>query len=688
MSRQMLRPGSIHCQAPPSNIAGCSQTLIVSIIAAFVLLASGCSQMYTSDLNELVDQRTASRNLHQRPMNQDDFTVDPDVFSELPAQDDVKRADSIGVADNDSPNSNRRIPATIDESSIVVDKTAFEAAEEARARILTTQSPARDQPAQKKPATPSPIVLKAKTPEPQNRNEGELDVTPLPPQNGQVNSANQNTSSARIQFKSNPLSPITPTPITDDLKRLDSSQIVRSNLLQPIEPAEPDEQQCGDHRVAESSNNQVGENQTVNDSNEFDPVQSGNGCAKTSALDSKPNESDPIDDPQVAEWLTRFAQITVPDGYVQKPKLQILESQDLVQQIQPQWFEQAAIARRPALPGDMPHESQLANQALPIPDPESTQMASPGKDVENDFAVKDLNLQQTIADAASIDNTQIAAFHAEVAEAVVADKSTAFDPAVSVAAGQPPTDISTTVDPPKPIAWDKQLESTIDAFRAQIENTADDAQRNDLRSGLNILQSLRVHLDANHQADFFQNPQHRQYWDHQIAALSELLDQTSPTGDLAGTSSRAVKHLQLAVMQLRDIANLNISVVAFCTRVEGYGQYVPARSTEFQPGQTALIYCELENFLPVVETIGEQTIYRTRLGSRLNVLDETGKVVQQADFPVVEDIARNRRRDFYMHVPVTIGSLSPGNYQLYLTIEDLGGNKTATLESPLVFSVR
>ena len=180
----------------------------------------------------------------------------------------------------------------------------------------------------------------------------------------------------------------------------------------------------------------------------------------------------------------------------------------------------------------------------------------------------------------------------------------------------------------------------------------------------------------------------REYWDYQVDALSELLNKSVTRKDATGPASRAVHHLQQAVTQLRDMANLKVSMTQFCTKVAGYGQYVPEESNEFEPGQQTLIYCELENFIPAVETIDDQTIYRTRLKSRFHVVDSAGGMVQQVEFPVVEDVARNRRRDFYMHLPVTIGDLDPGSYQLYLTIEDLSGNKMSTMDSPMRFDVR
>ncbi|MFN5709553.1 MAG: hypothetical protein ACK48X_15985, partial [Planctomycetota bacterium] len=61
---------------------------------------------------------------------------------------------------------------------------------------------------------------------------------------------------------------------------------------------------------------------------------------------------------------------------------------------------------------------------------------------------------------------------------------------------------------------------------------------------------------------------------------------------------------------------------------------------------------------------------------------------QQAEFPIVEDVARNRRRDFYLYVPFTVGELPAGKYRVHLLVDDLLGCKQAVLDPPVEFTVR
>ena len=86
--------------------------------------------------------------------------------------------------------------------------------------------------------------------------------------------------------------------------------------------------------------------------------------------------------------------------------------------------------------------------------------------------------------------------------------------------------------------------------------------------------------------------------------------------------------------------------------------------------------------------VKEQMMSSTRLAGSYIVYDANQEVVQQEKFPVVEDLARKRRRDFYMHLPFVVGDLSPGKYTYQLMVDDVGGGKSASLEPALQFEVK
>ena len=136
------------------------------------------------------------------------------------------------------------------------------------------------------------------------------------------------------------------------------------------------------------------------------------------------------------------------------------------------------------------------------------------------------------------------------------------------------------------------------------------------------------------------------------------------------------------------MAALRVSAGKFCTEISGFGKYKPFPSSVFQAGQKTLVYCEVENYKSNAHIVNSESTYHTRLRGSYVIYDEQGRVAQQSEYPAVEDVARKRRRDFYMYFPIQIGDLAPGNYKLELLVEDLSSNKTAALKPGMTFQVR
>jgi hypothetical protein len=227
------------------------------------------------------------------------------------------------------------------------------------------------------------------------------------------------------------------------------------------------------------------------------------------------------------------------------------------------------------------------------------------------------------------------------------------------------------------LGWDVQLKATIDAFEDQIIDLAmSDYRRPQLQQSLAILHVLDDRLSSGRIA--LEQPKHRQYWQHQLTAILNML-QAAKTNEEGGRQSvsTAMEHLKSAVVELQQLSELSIARIEFCSGVSGYGQFVTMDLDEFQPDSTTLVYCEIENFLPVKETVGDREMFATRLECQLEILDQDDNVVQSVEFPVVEDVAINHRRDFYMHLPLTLANLPPGSYAVKLDVKDLGSQKSA-----------
>ncbi len=167
-----------------------------------------------------------------------------------------------------------------------------------------------------------------------------------------------------------------------------------------------------------------------------------------------------------------------------------------------------------------------------------------------------------------------------------------------------------------------------------------------------------------------------------------MLKHSTTSNQVDSLASQALEHLQQAVHELQAIAELKLPFATFCNKITGYGQYSTYSNNEFSSDQKVLIYCEIENFAPLLETKNGVTNYQTQLSSSFWIKDQEGLIVQQQDFPMVTDHARNLRRDFFMHLPVSFSELPKGIYSLQIQVRDHGSVKTAALSSPLEFSIR
>lgn|GEM_PF-5609901 len=263
--------------------------------------------------------------------------------------------------------------------------------------------------------------------------------------------------------------------------------------------------------------------------------------------------------------------------------------------------------------------------------------------------------------------------------------------AVTVAPGSAPLESKANSEPASAVTGTTELSETLNNLKNVIANSESLDPAAEFTAELTALELLieRVNVLA---ASESEPTEAQSLCEHQLQALvatlrPESLDISRPEGRQIAT--RTLEHLREATSQLEKLVSLKITHGTLCTEVRGFGQYKPFSSTEFRVGQPVLLYCEIENFCSVEEkTQSDISDYRTRLKSSLVICREDGTVAQQAEFPVVEDIARNRRRDFYLYVPFTVGELSPGKYRAHLMVDDLQGRKQAVLDPPVEFTVR
>ena len=246
------------------------------------------------------------------------------------------------------------------------------------------------------------------------------------------------------------------------------------------------------------------------------------------------------------------------------------------------------------------------------------------------------------------------------------------------------------------VTWQSRLDQAIELVQQNRNQNTDGENGASLEVSLRLLRALRgqmEHLQTANPSGGHMNEKEARYWQHQLEAITAMLEvplaenQALTDYHRHQSAHQTLNHLRMAVEQLESMANLKIVGGQLCTDIMGFGQYRVFASKTFQPGQKMLVYCEVENYKSSEQTTATGTSFRTKLRGSFAIYDTNGKVVQQSEFPAAEDASRTRRRDFFMYLPVTLGNLPPGDYALHVMVEDINGNKTASLEPGISFSV-
>ncbi len=168
------------------------------------------------------------------------------------------------------------------------------------------------------------------------------------------------------------------------------------------------------------------------------------------------------------------------------------------------------------------------------------------------------------------------------------------------------------------------------------------------------------------------------YWSKQLFAISTYLDNKQQP-DVKRRAAGSLMHLDGARASLAEIATLHVRNLLFVDSVDGFGAYQPHEETQFKPGEQVILYTEVENFRSESTKEG----YRTLLSTSYEVIDQNGQRVDGAQFPDVEDLCKNQRRDFHMQYGVALPTrIYPGLYKLQLTITDQQSHKIGQTSIP------
>lgn len=225
--------------------------------------------------------------------------------------------------------------------------------------------------------------------------------------------------------------------------------------------------------------------------------------------------------------------------------------------------------------------------------------------------------------------------------------------------------------------WQAHLEQAIQKFERETNpvpsTTADVHQQMRLRM---------LKLIAGHQEDALSpvtgaTPAVQDYWNKQMFSISTFLD--SEQADDKQRACSCLVHLDQARAKLAELASLQVRNMSFVSSVDGFGLYDELDQAKFSPGEQVSLYCEVQNF----QSRSTKEGYQTRLGTSYEVVDLNGQRVDAREFPDVEDICRNTRRDFHMQYGIDLPTrIYPGKYELRVIITDQLSQKIGQTSVP------
>ncbi|MCK5270798.1 MAG: hypothetical protein KAJ46_08440, partial [Sedimentisphaerales bacterium] len=156
------------------------------------------------------------------------------------------------------------------------------------------------------------------------------------------------------------------------------------------------------------------------------------------------------------------------------------------------------------------------------------------------------------------------------------------------------------------------------------------------------------------------------------ARTTQATDEIKP--DIANQTLEALDKI---CEKLAEKAPLAISNLKICGGVTGFGNYKEIDKKELETGRPRRIYvyCELRNFRT---KLNEQNMHVTDLHADITLFDSAYKPLLRIDKDVPDTPVHNRRRDFYLHGWLDLPKLSPGKYEIFVSIKD----KIADMAAP------
>ncbi len=170
------------------------------------------------------------------------------------------------------------------------------------------------------------------------------------------------------------------------------------------------------------------------------------------------------------------------------------------------------------------------------------------------------------------------------------------------------------------------------------------------------------------------DPAQQEFWTELLWALSNIFDDEAMP-DQAGRARETATRLRAALTHIAPLAGLRLTHTQFCRQINGFGSYSTYDRDEFSPGQSVLVYTEVENFTSQLNA-EEEFVTTLRSTIRIHRGDATGEILFEENLPPTEDRCRSQRRDYFHSYRITLPpDLTPGPHVLTLTARDQNSQK-------------
>ena len=240
------------------------------------------------------------------------------------------------------------------------------------------------------------------------------------------------------------------------------------------------------------------------------------------------------------------------------------------------------------------------------------------------------------------------------------------------------SDSNATVVEEDELDWQEQLARVISKLESEAGESfhEGDAMRQEL-----ILRLLYV--AANRREDAVDpipslREDEREFFKHMVYGLMVWLD-TEERHVASRKAALSLRELRTAENFLANQSTLDVRNLSLCREVLSFGDYKEFSPATFRGGDEVVLYVEIENFAST--PVGKK--FLTEFQCEYEIFDGDGRRVTFESLPLDKQTCENRRRDYFIAYKIFLPpEVSPGEYSLMLTVEDITGKKSnqATVE--------